>query len=143
MNKLEEEIAMKCEEVNKKKVVDNFKELDNNGDVNHQGIWKVKKKFFPKINPSLPVGKKNLKQQLITNPSELKALYLDTFKYRLRHRPVQPGFENLLEYQKELFDLRLELAKMNRTEPWTIGDLEEAIKSLKTGKCRDPEGIIR
>ena len=84
-----------------------------------------------------------MKQQLITNPSELKALYLETFKYRLRHRPVQPGFENLLEYQKELFELRLELAKENKTEPWVIGDLEEAIKSLKNGKCRDPEGIIR
>ena len=143
LNKLEEDIANKCEEINKKKVVDNFKELDNNGDVSHQGIWRVKKKFFPRITPNLPTGKKNLKEQLITNPTELKQLYLDTFKHRLRHRPVQPGFEKILDHQKELFDLRLELAKENKTKPWVIGDLEAAIKSLKTGKCRDPEGIIR
>ena len=143
LDKLEEEIAKKCEENNKKKVIDNFRELDDNGDVSNQGIWKVKRKFFPKIKPSLPVGKKNLKQQLITNPTELKKLYLETLKYRLRHRPVQPGFENLLLYQKELFDLRLELARKCKTEPWVIGDLEDTIKSLKTGKCKDPEGIIR
>ena len=143
LHKLEENIAMKCEELNKKKVIDNFKELENQGDVNHQGIWKIKKKYFPKIKPSLPAGKRNLKQQLITNPGELKELYLETFKHRLRHRPVQPGFEEVLNTQKELFDLRLELAKENKSEPWGMNDLEDAIKSLKTGKCRDPEGIIR
>ena len=143
LKKLEGDIAEICEEVNKKKVVENFKELENKGELNHQGIWKVKKKFFPKIKPSLPAGKRNLKEQLITNPTELKKLYLETFKYRLRHRPVQPGFENILYFQKELFDLRLKISKVNKTEPWVIGDLEAAIKSLKKGKCRDPEGIVR
>ena len=70
-------------------------------------------------------------------------MYLQTFKYRLRHRPIQPGFENILNYQKELFDLRLELAKEDKTDPWVMEDLNDAIKSLKRGKCRDPEGIIR
>ena len=134
---LEENIALKCEEMNKKKVIENFKELDNQGDVDFQGIWKIKKKYFPKNKPTLPAGKKNLKQQLI------KKLYLETFKYRLRHRPAQPGFEKLLNDQKELFDLRLEVAKAEKTKPWVIDDLENAIKSLKSGKCRDPEGIIR
>ena len=143
LSQLEEKIAEKCEDINKKRVVENFKELENDGDVNHQGIWKVKRKYFPKNNPTLPAGKRNLKQQLITNPEELKELYLETFKFRLRHRPAQPEFENILNYQKELFALRLELAKEAKTEPWVMSDLENAIKTLKTGKCRDPEGIIR
>ena len=143
LKSLEESIASECEEINKKKVMDNFKELENNGDVNYQGIWKIKQKYFPKIKPTLPAGKRNMKQQLITNPAELKKLYLETFKHRLRHRPVQPGFESLLNHQKELFDLRIELAKEDKSEPWGMADLEDAIRSLKTGKCRDPEGIIR
>ena len=53
------------------------------GNLNHLGVWKVKRKQFPKVKPSLPVGKKNLKGQIITNPEELKNLYLDTFKFRL------------------------------------------------------------
>ena len=78
---------------------------------------------------------------MITNPEELKELYLQTFKYRVRHRPSQPGFEKYLDDQNELFRLRLELAKQHKSQPWVMKDLEDAIKSLKTGKCRDPEGL--
>jgi hypothetical protein len=74
---------------------------------------------------------------VITNPEELNDLYMETFKWRLRHRPVQP--ENIV-IQEELFKLRLELAKIRKTKPWTISDLENALKQLKSGKCRDPEG---
>jgi hypothetical protein len=118
--------------------------LDGNDDnLQHQGIWKIKRKVFPKIKPSLPVGKKNIKTQLITNPEELKKLYLDTFKYRLRHRPVQPGLESLLDDLEELFKERLEMSKNVKTKDWTTEDLEEALMQLKSGKCRDPDGLIR
>ena len=77
MSKLEETIAEKCEEMNRKKVTENFVSIGgNNGNLSHQGIWKIKKKYFPKMKASLPAGKKNLKQQLITNPAELKEPHL-------------------------------------------------------------------
>ena len=144
MSKIELNIAEKCEDLNRKKVTENFKAINvSEGDLSHQGIWKIKKKYFPKIKPSLPVGKKNMKKQLITNPSELKELYLETFKHRLRQRPAQPGFEYLLEIQNELYNFRVELAKEDKTPPWSMSDLEDALKDLKNGKCRDPEGLIR
>ena len=87
--------------------------------------------------------KKNLKKQLITNSEELKELYLNTFKYRLRHTPAQPGWEEFVVLQEELFKLRLEMAKKNKSPQWTMNDLDEALKSLKEGKCRDPEGLVR
>ena len=90
--------------------MDNFGEMDgDDGVLNHQGVWKNKRKLFPKIKPNLPVAKKNLKKQLITNADELKELYLNTFKYRLRHRPAQPGYEEIIDLQEELLRLRLEL----------------------------------
>ena len=141
---IEFKIADVCEEKNRKKVIENFGEINGaDGNLEHQGVWKCKKKFFPKIKPSLPVGKLNLKKQLVTNPEELKKLYLETFKHRLRHRPVQPGYEALFEKQEELFKLRLEKAKTEKTPPWTMKNLEKALKSLKNGKCRDPAGLIR
>jgi hypothetical protein len=71
LNELEKRIAEKCEEMNRKKVTDNFKDIQSNqGNVSHQGIWSIKRKYFPKKNPSLPAGKKSLKHQLITNPAE-------------------------------------------------------------------------
>ena len=141
---LEKLIADKCEEKNRKIVMENFGEMDGaDGILNHQGVWKNKRKLFPKIKPNLPVGKKNLKKQLITNPEELKELYLNTFKYRLRHRPPQPAYQELVELQEELFKLRLMNAKDQKSPDWTMNDLDEVLKNLKEGKCRDPEGLIR
>ena len=31
---------------------------------------------------------------------------------------------------------------MKKSPDWTMKDLEKALKRLKTGKCRDPEGLI-
>ena len=144
LKQLEEKIAGICEQANRKRVNDNFKDIGGkDGNLCHQGIWSIKKKYFPKIKPSLSAGKLNLRKQLITNPAELKELYLQTFKYRLRHRPPQPGFESLLETQNELFKLRLELSKKEKSPAWIMSDLDDALKSLKNGKCRDPEGLIR
>lgn len=141
---IENQIAEECEEVNRRKVTENFKAFDcSNVNVNQHGVWKIKKKYFPKKKQTLPVGKKNLKKQLITNPNELKSLYLNTFKHRLRKRPTQPGYESLLDLQEELFNLRLNVSKLNKSCPWTMTNLELALKSLKNGKCRDPEGLIR
>ena len=39
--------------------------------------------------------------------------------------------------------MRLELAKSNKSSPWTMKDLEKALKKLKSGKCRDPEDLVR
>ena len=141
---LEKLIAEACEDANRAKVVDNFKDIGGDGDnLSHQGVWKTKKRLFPKINPTLPVGKKNLKKQMITNPEELKTLYLETFKYRMRKRPVKPGYESIVNLQEELFKLRLEEAKKKKSPDWTLTDLDEALKRLKKGKCRDPDGLIR
>ena len=144
MENIEETIAELVQEGNRRKVFETFSEIDGgDGNLSQPGVWKAKQKLFPKVKPSLPVGKKNLKGQLITNPEELKSLYLNTFKFRLRHRPVQPGYENLLKQQEELFKLRLEISKKKKTPPWEMKALEEVLKGLKSGKCRDPEGMIR
>ena len=73
------------------------------GNLSHHGVWKAKKKYFPKVKPANPVGKKNIKGQIITNPEELKDLYLDTFKFRLCHRSPAPGYEEILDKQEKLF----------------------------------------
>ena len=40
----------------------------------------------------------------------------------------------------ELFDLRLQLSKCNKSEPWTMDQLELIIKHLQNGKARDLNG---
>ena len=36
----------------------------------------------------------------------------------------------------------LKTCTKKKTSPWTIQDLEKALKSLKKDKCRDPNGLI-
>ena len=79
---IEDQIAQKCQTENRKKIFDNFRKVrGSSGNLEYQGIWGIKRKVFPKVKPSLPVAKKNLKGQLVTSPEDLKSLYLNTFKF--------------------------------------------------------------
>ena len=76
-------------------------------------------------------SRKDLQKQLITNPLELKNLYLNTFKYRLWQRPVKPGIKQILTIQEELIHSRLEFEKKCKTPNWKIKDLVAALNKFK------------
>ena len=44
------------------------------------------------------------------------------------------------EMKYRLFNARLKLASTRKSEPWEMKNLEAAIKGLKKGKARDPNG---
>ena len=47
---LEALIAEECEDENRKKVLENFNDMNGSGcNLSHQGIWKTKRKYFHKI----------------------------------------------------------------------------------------------
>ena len=105
-------------------------------------MWNVKKKIFPKIIQAKPTGKKNNAGQIITSPEGLKTLYLETYKHRLRHRPIIEDLKEIKCLKENLFDLRLELAKQNKSKPWDMKKLDKTLLSLKTKKARDPHGLV-
>ena len=76
------------------------------------------------MKSSFPVGKKDIKGNLITNHEGLKKLYLRTYINRLRNRPMKEGFEDLKELKETLFKLRLKLCKKRKSKPWDMKDLE-------------------
>ena len=91
---LEERIVSEVAVDNRNKVMDNFQKLANtDGSTNINGMWKLKKKVFPKNPPSLPTAKKDSQGNLISSHEELKKLYLKTYENRLRHRPIIPEME--------------------------------------------------
>ena len=69
-------------------------------------------------------------------------MYLKTYINRLRSRPVKEGFEDMKTLKMKLFDMRLNLSRMNKSQPWTLKNLETALKCLKKDKARDPNGLI-
>ena len=110
--------------------------------MNTNGVWNIKKKVFPKINQVKPTCKKNRNGQIITNPEALKGLYVETYKLRLRHRPMREDLEELKVLKEELFNLRLLAAKLTKSKRWDLDQLDEVLVGLKKNKARDPLGII-
>ena len=68
-------------------------------------------------------------------------LNLETFKHRLRHRPIKRNFVYLKQLKEKLYTQRLEIAKNKKTEPWKLDQLKFVLRSLKMGKSRDPHGL--
>ena len=60
----------------------------------------------------------------------MKTLYLETYRHRLRHRPIRSDLTYLKGLKESLFELRLELVKMVKSKPWTIAQLDDVLRGL-------------
>ena len=78
----------------------------------------------------------------MTNKSKLEELYLDTYVQRLTPNPVKEGLEEIMKLKEMLFEMRIENAKFEVTEDWTIDDLENVLNSLNNNKARDAHGHV-
>ena len=61
---------------------------------------------------------------------------------RLKHREILPHLQNLKTLREQLFQIRLQKAKENRSPPWTMEQLERVLKKLKKRKAKDPIGLV-
>ena len=137
---IENEISMECKEREWQKLNRILGDLED-GDTN-TNIWKEMKKAFPtKVKP-LPTGVRNIENKVITNPDEKKVVILEHFKHRMRERPVKQEVEDIIHVKKNLFENRLKLAKGVRSPAFTLNELENTLKNLKSGNSRDPEHLI-
>ena len=71
---------------------------------------------------------------------KLKTLYLQTYKYRLRHRKIRADYEEVNNMKNLLFNMRLSLSKTRKSKPWERQDLLKVLKTLKSGKSCDAIG---
>ena len=153
MNKIENRIKAIEDEIGQEELEDSIKEivetiqglgggktsLDGNG---RQQLWKLLKSKYPKNPPSIPVGKKDRSGNMITNHIGLKNLYVQTYKHRLRNRPMNPDFEEIFNLKTDLFNNRLKISEMRKSDPWEMKHLDLALNGLQKDKARDPNGWI-
>ena len=76
----------------------------------------------------------------VTSPAGIESLALSTFKERLENRPMKDSLEHIRKEKEELCNMRLNIAKNNKTEPWSMEHLDVVLKHLKKNKSRDPSG---
>ena len=143
IEEIEDQISRLSSRESYEKVKDNFGALSgSDGSLCSNGIWKLKKKIFPKKQKSFPVVKKNQFGRLVSNPEELRCLYLQTFKNRLRHRKIKDEFLEIQSLKEMLCKKRLELVKLEEIPDWKISDIDKVLSSLKKNKSRDPHQLI-
>ena len=115
--------------------------LDNTENLNPVRMWDLKKKLC--ANKSVaPTAKKNKNGKLVTEHCQLKALYENTYKNRLKHKEIQPELQNLYDMKMYLFDLRLKVTKCIKSETWSTENLLNVLKKLKKNKSADPHGLV-
>ena len=102
------------------------------------------KQICPKKAPILPAAKLNFQGRIVSEPKELTHLLGEEYgRVRLRNRPVHPLNIEGKEIRKVLTTLKLDTAERKGTKPFSMKDLNEILKGLKSNKARDPEGLER
>jgi hypothetical protein len=140
---IDQEIANQIFERNRKLIIDQVCDMsDITCNLSRVKMWKVKQKVCPKIETAYPVAKLDHNGNLVSNRDELKKLYSDTYKERLRHRDINPNYAQLKQLKETLFSLRLRTAKLSKTNPWSEKDLLKVTSKLKSKKAADPMGLV-
>ena len=111
------------------------------GKFNRNQMWKLKSKVFPRAreNASAKIDSTGM---LVTNPTMLKRLYLETYQKRLSHRKILPHLEKYRRLREKLFLKRLKVATENKSPDFTEENLLKVLSKLKSGKASDPMGLV-
>ena len=135
-----EELADRCAKDNYDKIAEEIAGIECDTGGTHSGkLWQLRKKLFPKSRDP-PTAMLDDHGNFVTSPSVLEKLALNTYKKRLRNREMKDNLEDIRKEKEELCELRLKLAKTNKTKPWTMDNLDSVLKQLKKNKSRDPHG---
>ena len=141
LEKVEDLLSQKCAESNYSKIKEEIANIEcEDGGINSGHLWKLKKKLSPKCRDP-PTAMLDSNMHLVTDPYLIEKLALKTYKERLQNRPMKEELIDLKESKEELCQLRLELAGQNKSNPWTMDQLEVVLRNFKNNKSRDPMGF--
>ena len=105
-------------------------------------MWKLRKKECPKSRDP-PTSILDQHGNLLTSDEAVKNRTVKVFTERLENNPIKSHLKDLEQECNDLCEINLKLAKSNKTEPWTMSDLYDALKHLDNEKSRDADGFAR
>ena len=140
LKNVEEELANRCAKDNLAKIAEEIAGIEcDNGGTNSGKLWQLRKKLCPKSRDP-PTAMLDDHGNLVTSPSVIENLALETYKKRLQNRPMKDDLKDIQKEKEELCNIRLNIARNRKTVPWTMDDLDVVLKYLKKNKSRDPFG---
>ena len=141
LEEVENELAEKCGEKMFHKIKNEIKGLNGEeGGFNVGYLWKFNKKLSSK-DRGIPTMMVDSYGKILTTPEEIRNEAIKHYEKVFHKKSMS---DELSEYQKDkeyLCMLRLNLAKKNKTPPWTRKDVINVLKNLPKGKSKDPYGL--
>ena len=138
---VENELAELCAEENMKKIGEEVKSIDcEEGGMSSGKLWNLKRKLNPKLRDP-PTAMLDEAGNLISSNEKIKKLTIKAYSKRLESRPIKEDLKEMKELKEKLLKIRLKEARKRKTPPWTRERIVKVLKSLKTGKSRDPLGL--
>ena len=142
IDRLDSKIADLCAEKNVRIIKEHFATItDDSGSFNIPKMWGLKKKL-QLGTPNVPTAKKDKSGNLVTTKNGLLALYKQTYMERLSPKDIKPEYDALKNLKENLFQLRYQLARQDKSKPWEVKDIEKICKALKNSKARDECGLV-
>ena len=80
---------------------------------------------------------------LLTSPATIRNEYFSEFKHKLRTRDIKTELKWYDSFQNDICYLKVNAAKSNISPGFSILELKQVIRELKTGKSMDPTGMVR
>ena len=105
-------------------------------------MWRVREKVSPQVQSACETAKVNSNGDSVSNWTELKQWYGQTYKERLRHRQIKPSYTQLKQLKDYLFDLRLKTTQLRKTNPWAESELLVVTSKLNCNKAADPMCLV-
>ena len=142
IEEIEESIANATAKKHAEVIMEHFQELtDENEEFSNNKMWSLKKKLCDK-NRELPMAMVDSGGNMISGKNSLKLLYKTTYEERLKHKPIEEGWEEIKKLKDELFEERIKISEKNKSEDWKLSKVLKICKKLKSGKARDREDLV-
>ena len=120
IEEIEESIANATAKKHAEVIMEHFQELtDENEEFSNNKMWSLKKKLCDK-NRELPMAMVDSGGNMISGKNSLKLLYKTTYEERLKHKPIEEGWEEIKKLKDELFEERIKISEKNKSEDWKL-----------------------
>jgi hypothetical protein len=110
------------------------------GGFNTGALWKLKKKLSPKQTEP-PTAMKDSNGKILTNDKDIQKEAMKHYQEVFTDKSIGKEYEQHRKEREALCMKRLEECSRNKTPDWSVEDVTDALKCLKTGKSKDPYDI--
>ena len=142
LENVESELCNKYSEVMFKNIMAEVKGMEGSedGGFNAGRLWKLKRKLSPKDSDP-PTAMINSVGKLIPSEDEIKAEAVKHYKRVFKEREIAEDLKDFKVTRENLCHERLKIAIRNKSPEWSISDVTNVLKYLKTRKSKDPYNL--